>query len=204
MLDYMEAKKLLDKYGIHSVESKYVESADDACAFASGKKIVMKLISDKAVHKMREGLVKLDLQEKAEITDAFKDLEKKGDQKYKPYKILAQRMEQGGVETIIGGNTDPQFGKIILAGMGGIYVETFKDVEMKLCPITKGDCENMLNDLKSGKVITHNGASTKMLVGLLMKVSKMLMENKNVLELDLNPVMVKEDSYEVVDIRIMV
>ena len=178
MLDYMEAKKLLDKYGIHSVESKYVESADDACAFAGGKKIVMKLISDKAVHKMREGLVKLDLEEKAEITDAFRDLEKKGEQKYKPYKILAQKMEQGGVETIIGGNTDPQFGKIILAGMGGIYVETFKDVEMKLCPVTKGDCENMLNDLKSVKVITHNGASTKMLVGLLMKVSKMLVENK--------------------------
>lgn len=204
MLDYMEAKKLLDKYGIHSVESKYVDSADDACAFAGGKKIVMKLISDKAVHKMREGLVKLDLEEKAEITGAFRDLEKKGEQKYKPYKILAQKMEQGGVETIIGGNTDPQFGKVILAGMGGIYVETFKDVEMKLCPVTKGDCENMLNDLKSGKVITHNGASTKMLVSLLMKVSKMLIENKNVLELDLNPVMVKEDSYEVVDIRIMV
>ena len=203
LLDYMEAYQILEKYGIRSIESDYVKSADEAVEFSKDRNIVLKVISQNAMHKSKSGLVALDLNSPEKIKRAYADLEKKA-QEFAPFKILAQVMAKKGIEIIIGGNTDPQFGKIILAGMGGIYVETFKDVEMKLCPITKGDCENMLNDLKSGKVITHNGASTKMLVGLLMKVSKMLMENKNILELDLNPVMVKEDSYEVVDIRIMV
>lgn len=202
LLDYAQAKKLLEKYGIRGIDGAYVGTAGEAIEFSKGKKIVLKLISDKALHKSKAGLVKLDLREKGEITAAFNSLVKKGE-KLKPYKILAQKMSEGGIEIIIGGSTDKQFGRMLLVGLGGVYVETFRDVELRLCPINKVDAMEMLEDLRSGKVVTYNGAATEMLASLLVKVSKLLLENDDVSELDLNPVIVREGSYDVVDIRVI-
>ncbi len=202
MLDYLQAKKLLGRYGIRSIDSRYVGTAEEAVAFADGKGIALKLISDKAVHKTKAGLVKLGLGERGEIVSAFNYLVKKG-RGLRPYKILAQRMAGSGVEVIMGGSTDKQFGRMLLVGLGGIYVETFRDVELRLCPINKDDAEGMLLGLKSGSVITYKGVATGMLASLLVKVSKLLVENERISELDLNPVIVREGSYDVVDIRII-
>jgi succinyl-CoA synthetase beta subunit len=202
MLDYIQGKKLLDRYGIRSVESRYVSSAEEAVKFAGREKIVLKLISNKAIHKSKAGLVKLDLTEQSEINAAYSDLVGKG-KKLRPYKILAQKMAKSGVEIIIGGNTDKQFGKMLLIGLGGIYVETFKDVQLGLCPITRNEALYMLSELKSGRIITYDGEAEKQVVDLLLKVSKLLVEKKSISELDLNPVIVRKDSYDVVDIRII-
>jgi hypothetical protein len=202
MLDYMLGKKILDTYKIKSVESKYVKSADEAMKFSGGEKIVLKLISNNAIHKSKEGLVKLSLKDPQEISAAYDDLEKKG-KKYAPFKVLAQKMAAGGVEIIIGGNTDKQFGKMLLVGFGGIYVETFKDVQLRLCPITKMDARDMIDGLKSKKIITFDGEAEDQVIELLMKVSKMLMEESKINELDLNPVILRKDSYDVVDIRMI-
>jgi len=203
MLDYAQAKNLLDKYDIKTIDGKYVKTAGEAAAFSGGKPIVLKLISNKAIHKSKEGLVKLNLDDKNTISAAFSYLTKKGE-RFRPYKVLAQKMSSGGVEMIIGGNTDKQFGKTVLVGLGGIYVEVFKDVQLRLCPITRADAKEMLSELKAGRVITHDGAATDMLASLLLRVSKLLIENENIEELDLNPVIVRGDSYEVVDIRMIV
>ncbi len=137
-----------------------------------------------------------------DIKNAFRDLVERA-KPYAPYKILAQKMSKGGVETILGGNTDEQFGKVVLIGLGGVYVEVFKDTALRLCPITRYDAEAMISQLKAKDLITHNGKATSMLVNLLIKFSK-LFENSKVKEIDLNPVFVREDSYEVVDIRMIV
>ncbi len=202
LLEYFEAKKLLDKYGIKSIDSKYVSSASDASKFAKDSKIVLKLISAKALHKSKAGLVKLSLFGDKEISNAYNDLAKKG-KPYAPYKIIAQKMARGGVEVIIGGRTDPQFGKLILLGLGGIYVEAFKDFALRVCPITGADAQDMIAQLKSREVITYKGKNTRLLIETLLKVSKMLSENPQISELDLNPVMIREDSYDAVDIRIL-
>lgn len=202
LLEYFEAKKLLDKYGIKSIDSKYVSSAADAAKFAKDSKIVLKLISDNALHKSKAGLVKVNLSGANEITSAYNELASKG-KKLSPYKIIAQKMASGGVEIIIGGRTDPQFGKLILLGLGGIYVEVFKDFALRVCPITKADAHDMIDQLKSRNVITYNGKSTKALTTLLMSVSEMLSQNNDIVELDLNPIIMREDSYDAVDIRLL-
>jgi succinyl-CoA synthetase beta subunit len=202
LLEYFEAKKLLDKYGIRSIDSKYVTSAADASKFAHHSRIVLKLISDKALHKSKAGLVKLNLSGDEEIRAAYKELTNKG-RKLVPYKIIAQKMAFGGVEIIVGGRTDPQFGKFILLGLGGIYVEVFKDFVLRLCPITKIDAEEMIAQLKSNDIVTYKGKNVKILTELLLRASRMLSENGDISELDLNPIMIKEDSYEAVDIRIL-
>lgn len=203
MLDYARSKRTLERYGISSVRSAYVSTAEDALSFSGGKQIVLKLMSDKAVHKSSKGLVKLNLRGEKEISSAFSYLKGRG-ARFRPYKILAQAMAAPGVEIIIGGNTDEQFGKILLVGLGGIYVETFRDVAMRLCPITRRDALEMLSELRSSRIITANGKSSAMLASLLCNVSKLLINNKDLKELDLNPVIVRDGSYDVVDIRMMV
>ena len=201
LLDYFEGKKLLDKYGIKSIESSYVSSSKEALSFAGKDHIVLKLISDKALHKSKAGLVKLDLNGEG-ITVAFKDLELKG-KDLKPYKIIAQKMSKGGVEVIVGGRTDPQFGKLILLGLGGIYVEVFRDFALRVCPINRNDAQDMIDQLRSKNVVTFQGKDNEMIIGLLLSVSKLLTDNEKVTELDLNPLIIKEGSYVAVDIRMI-
>ncbi len=202
-MDYMRAKAILDRYAIQSVPSRYVSSAEEAAAFAGKDSIALKLLSDKVLHKSKAGLVKLDLSGEREIGAAYADLKRKG-RGIKQYKIIAQKMARPGVEAIIGGNTDPQFGKVLLLGLGGVYVEAFRDTQLRLCPITRHDALQMIDGLRSKNILTDNGKSLSMLVLLLMKASKLLVNNKMIKEIDLNPVILRSGSYDVVDIRVLV
>ncbi|MHB1829944.1 MAG: acetate--CoA ligase family protein [Candidatus Micrarchaeaceae archaeon] len=200
LLDYFEGNKLLKRYGISCIDSQYVSSSEEAIAFSKRDPIVLKLISSKAIHKSKAGLVKLNLSGN-EIPMAYTELAKKGNA-LKPYKIIAQKMAKPGIEIIVGGKTDPQFGKLILIGLGGIYVEIFKDFALRACPITKNDALDMIEQLKSKKIVTFSGKDTDMIVGILLKVSKLLTGNQKISELDLNPLIIRDGSYEAVDIRI--
>lgn len=200
-MDYMSAHKLLDKYKIRSVESRYVESAKEAVSFSKGEPIVLKVLSQKALHKSKNKLVALNLSQEKEITASYNELAKRAAQ-FRPYKILAQKMVRNGLEIIIGCKTDQQFGKMILLGLGGIYVETFKDFALRLCPITKYDADQMLQQLKSRSVVAPNPETAAMIKDLLMKVSDMFMEN-NITEMDLNPVLIHDNKYDAVDLRII-
>ncbi|MGC9037363.1 MAG: acetate--CoA ligase family protein [Candidatus Micrarchaeia archaeon] len=202
LLEYFKAKALLDKFGIKSVDAEYVKTPDEAIAFANGNAIALKALSDKALHKSKAGLVMLNLDSEKAIREAFSRLSENA-KPYAPYKILAQKMSSGGVEAILGGNTDNQFGKVVLIGLGGIYVEIFKDTALRLCPITRYDAMEMINQLKAKDIITHGGKATNMVVNLLMKFSR-LFEKSNIKEIDLNPVFIREKDYEVVDIRMIV
>lgn len=201
LFDYGKAQRLLAKYGIKSVESGYVSSADAAIKFAGGKAIVLKVLTNKALHKTKSGLIMLDLKTDKEIKEAFSALSRKA-AKFKPYKVLAQKMVKNGMEIIIGGNTDVQFGKMILLGLGGIYVETFKDFALRVCPITRYDAQSMLEQLKSRKIIAPDEKASKMLEALLLKVSRMFVESR-MKELDLNPIILHDGTYDAVDLRIL-
>lgn len=153
------------------------------------------------MHKSKSGLIKLNLTSKSEITEAFNALKKKAE-KFKPYKIIAQPMVNSGLEIIIGGNKDSQFGKLVLIGLGGIYVETFKDFATRVCPITKTDASSMLAQLKSGKIIAQNNTVQNEVVNLLVKASKMFQEN-SLVEFDLNPVILDGNTYHIIDPRLI-
>ncbi|MGC8479692.1 MAG: acetate--CoA ligase family protein [Candidatus Micrarchaeia archaeon] len=201
-LEYFKAKKILDDYNIKSIESKYVNNAEEAKKFCGNSKIVLKAISEKAVHKSKAGLVILDL-DKESVERGYNELVKLAE-KVKPYKIIAQKMSKKGIEIIIGGRDDAQFGRLILIGLGGIYVEAFKDFALRLCPIKEYDAKSMLDQLRSKNVITYNGEAEAQLIKLLMKVSKLLIDHKEIKELDLNPAIIYKDGYEMVDIRMII
>ncbi|MGC8669878.1 MAG: acetate--CoA ligase family protein [Candidatus Micrarchaeia archaeon] len=199
LIDYVEAEKLLKKYNIKSVESMYVNTAEEAIGFSKGKRIVLKVLSQEAMHKSKNGLVELDLSTESAIKEAFERLKKKA-RNFKQYKILAQKMVNNGIEIIIGGNTDPQFGKLVIVGLGGIYVETFKDFASRVCPIREYDAESMINQLKSKDIIAKDEKTRKQIVSLLMNVSRLFYEN-NITEIDLNPIIIHDGTYDAVDLR---
>ncbi len=201
LVDYEKAHALLNKYDIRSVESGYVKSAKEAVNFSKGNPIVLKAISQNALHKTKNKLVALNLSSQKEVISRYNDLERKA-AKFKPYKILAQRMVNDGTEIIIGGNTDRQFGKMILIGLGGIYVEIFKDFALRLCPITRKDAESMLNQLRSARIMAPDPKASRMVIELLLKVSDMFVHS-DISELDLNPVILHDGTYDAVDLRMI-
>ena len=203
LMDFMKAKDLLKKYDIKVVDSIYVNSAEEAIRFSDGDAIVLKLISEKAIHKSKAGLVKLNLKHEDEIKSAYEELKKRGT-RLSPYKILAQRMVNEGIEIIVGGKEDNEFGKVIMIGMGGIYVETYKDVSMRLVPINSADAIDMINEIKAKDIITFNGEAEPILVNLLMKFSKLLNEHKEIKEMDINPIKINKDSYNAIDLRFII
>ncbi len=202
LVDYYKARSILDRYKIKSIRSEYVGSADDAVGFLrENKSIVMKVLSQKALHKSRSGLVAVGLESEADVRKTFAGLQKKA-ARLKPYKMIAQRMVPRGIEIIIGGNVDPQFGRMILLGLGGVYVEAFKDFALRVCPITRRDAASMIDQLRSKSVIAPDSRSTEMIIGLLLKASKMF-EESGLAEFDLNPVMLHDGTYDAVDLRMI-
>jgi len=200
ILEYVEGFNLLKKYGIKVAETKVVNSLEEAYEFANNRKIVLKLYSEKATHKAKLGLVKIDLS-KEEIKEAFNQLRKIG-KKFEPYEIIAQEMLKPGKEAIIGANEDEQFGKFIIFGLGGSYVEVFKDVSSRLCPISKKEAREMIEEVKAKDILFKNEKMKEKISGLVAKVSK-IVEKENIKELDINPIMIYENSYKVADVRIM-
>lgn len=201
LMEYEKAQSLLAKYGIKTAESAYVANADAAIKFAKGDPIVLKAISPKALHKSHAGLIKLNLWTPEQVKTAYADLSSKA-AKFKPYKIQVQRMITGSMEIIIGGKTDAQFGKMVLLGLGGIYVETFKDFALRACPLEKYDAQSMLDQLKSKPIIAPDANSEELITSLLLKVSKMF-ESSKAAELDLNPIILHNGTYHAVDLRII-
>ncbi len=204
LLEYFKAEKLLKRYGINSVPGLYVSSPDEAVRFARGSAVVLKVLSDEALHKSSAGLVKVNLRGEGEIESAFRQLsQRRRALGIASYKVLCQKMAEPGVEAILGGREDPQFGRLMMLGLGGIYVEAFRDFALRICPIKRYDAEEMINQLMSGAVLTYKGKNREMLISLLMNVSRLLSSEKGIKELDLNPVILRERSYSIVDLRLL-
>ncbi len=199
-LEYMKAEELLNMYGIKVVPAKYIKNTDEAVGFAEGDAIVLKAIPSKPAHKSKSGLVAVDLKTPEEIASGFNRV-RKAAHKFAPYKILAQKMVTG-TEIIVGGRKDAQFGKLLLIGLGGVNVEVFKDFSLRLCPITSYDAESMISQLKSRNLVAGGEKQFKMVKELLMKASRLMVDN-DISELDLNPIILHDDTYHAVDLRII-
>jgi len=112
-----------------------------------------------------------------------------------------------GVEVLIGQTTDPQFGKMIAFGIGGIFVEVYKDVSFRLIPISENDVEEMYCEIKGRKMLEgfRGMPALKMddLKSLLLNISKLVENHPEIKEMDLNPVMVTKEGLKAIDARII-
>lgn len=176
------------------------KNAGDVERFAArvGYPLVLKALSPRIVHKTEAGAVR--------IVHAPQQLEKEfiALRKLAPH-VLAQEFVKGS-EFILGLKKDPTFGHVILAGIGGIYVEVYKDVSFRVCPITARDAEAMLDDLKGTAILA--GARGKKLrkqafIDALVKLSKLPATKKTISELDINPFILNDKEGVIVDARVI-
>src|SRR3712207_6224312 len=133
-----------------------VRSAEEAEIEAEkvGFPLVAKIVSPEILHKTDVRGVKVGLQNPADVKETFNDMYGRLSNQYKVKGVLLEKMAAaGGVELIVGLQNDPQFGPVIMAGIGGIYTEVFRDVSFRVLPITKEDAISMIDDLKGNKIL---------------------------------------------------
>ena len=203
-----EAFELLKCYGLPVADYFYVpvNMLDDGDIVAKVKelgKVAVKIVAEDIVHKKEFGAVRLNLEgEKAiaiakEMVDRLKDHKVEG--------VLFQKMIEG-VEMFIGVAEDPNFGPLITCGAGGEFVELFKDISVRVTPITKSEAIEMVKSLKSYSLLTgyrgRKKADVNAFVDAILRINALVEDFSEIVEMDCNPVMVSERGAEIVDVRI--
>jgi acetyl-CoA synthetase (ADP-forming) len=116
-------------------------------------------------------------------------------------------MVRPGTEVIVGTTKDPQFGPVIIFGLGGVFVELLKDVSFRIVPVKRKDAQEMIQEIKGYPLLKgYRGkepASLPALVGVILRVSKFIEQNPQIKELDLNPIFAYRDKAVAVDARII-
>lgn len=212
LLSEIEAKELLTKAGIPVVEAKLARSKKEAVVISKemGFPVVLKISSPDVVHKSDAGGVKLGLANAAQVGKAYDQIMTSIEQAYPEAQIegvSVQRMAPAGVEVIVGMSKDPQFGPVLMFGLGGILVEVLKDVSFRIVPVTQRDAHEMIREIKGYPILQgyrgQKPASIPALEQLIVKVSDFVEKNPQIRELDLNPVFAYPDGAVAVDARII-
>jgi acyl-CoA synthetase (NDP forming) len=206
-----EAKKLLAKYGVPVTKEQLASSADEALAIALhiGAPVAMKISSPDIPHKSDVGGVVLNVKREFVRTtyDELISRVKKAAPDASIEGILVQQMAPPGQEVIVGLKKDPQFGYALMFGLGGIFVEVYRDVSFRVVPIEKRDALMMISEIKGYSILKgirgKKPADIDAIADVLMAVSKMA-EKENIIELDINPLIVSEIGALAVDARAMV
>ena len=195
-----DSKVELAKYGIPVANEIIAKSVEEAVSFADSvdTPLAMKIESADILHKSDVGGVKLNIKGGEAAKKAYEEImssvtEKRPDAVING--ILMVPMLKPGVEMILGVNNDPQFGPMVMVGMGGVFVEVFKDVALYPAPVSEGEALEMLKSLKSFKLLNGYRGSAKcdlkVLCQTIAGVSQFASENKDHLkELDINPLFV--------------
>ncbi len=173
--------------------------------------LAVKLISRDASHKSDVGGVQLNIGSKKELSAAISGIQA-AVRKARPRPAidgyLLQEMSPEGVECFVGGRRDPAFGPIVMVGLGGVFIEIFKDTALRLAPVTRNEAEAMISELKGYPLLAgargKKPADVKALVDVVCRVSALLSACPDIAEIDLNPVIVhpKGKGVSLVDARV--
>ena len=208
-----EGYEVLQAYGFQTPKS-YLAKSEDECAEAArniGYPLVMKIVSPQIIHKSDAGGVKIGLTNEQEVRKGYKDIIgniRKYNKDALIKGILIQEMVRSGKETIIGAKRDPLFGPLLMFGLGGIYVEVLKDVTFRIAPVTEKDSTEMIESIKSIKLLEgtrgEKPSDLKALAENLQRLSQLVTDFPEIEEFDMNPLLVFEEGVgtRAVDVRI--
>ena len=213
VLTEIESKQVLAAAGIPVAEATLAASADDAAKAAAkaGFPVVLKIVSPDVTHKSDVGGVKIGLEDEAAVRTAYDDIIAAVSDRQPKARIegvAVQAMARPGTEVIVGMSKDPQFGPVLMFGLGGIFVVVLKDVSFRIVPLEERDAREMIDEIKGRAVLdgVRGGepADIGALASLLLQLSAFAEANPQVEELDLNPVFAYKDGCLAVDARIVV
>lgn len=206
-----EAKKLLSKYDIPVTKGSIAKTEEEASEIASGIgfPVALKISSPDISHKSDVGGVVLNVG-KEDVKSAYSDM-MTGIKKAVPGAsiegVLVQQMAPSGHEIIVGLKKDAQFGHALMFGLGGIFVEVYKDVSFRVTPIDNKEALEMISEIKGYPILKgirgRKPADVESVAQVLVTVSEMA-QKENIVELDINPLIVGEKGAIAVDARAMV
>lgn len=212
VLTEIEAKELIQQAGINVIETRLAKDKEMAVNLSRKLHfpVALKVVSPDIVHKSDIGGVKLGLKSSGQVRKAYDEIMAAISQKAPGahvWGVSVQKMARPGIEVIIGMSKDPQFGPVLMFGLGGILVEVLKDVSFRIVPLRKRDAEEMVREIKAYPVLEgfrgHEPGDVNFLVEALLKVSDFVDRNPQVKELDLNPIIVYQEGGVAVDARII-
>ncbi len=205
---------VLKSYGFPLLPYGVGKSGDEVVSIAKevGFPCVLKILSQDIVHKVDVGGVRLNLHSEDDVASAYKDMMAQIAAKLPKAAIdgvFVQAMAEGGKEVILGMNRDPQFGPVLMFGLGGIYVETFKDVSFRLAPLQHFDAEDMIQSIRTYQLLKgvrgDVSSDIETIVQCLERLSQLSCKHDLINEIDINPLMVYQSGAgaRVVDARIV-
>ena len=196
-----EAREIMQAYGLPMPPSALASTAEEAVAAAEriGYPVVMKIASPDILHKTDIGGVKLNLNTPGDVRDAF-DLLVFRATRYMPdaeiWGCLVQQQVRGGKEVILGMSCDPQFGPLLLFGLGGIYVEALKDVTFRVAPIDGREAREMMGEIRAHSLLRgvrgEPPSDLEAIVDTLLRMSQLVTDFPEIAEMDINPLIVFE------------
>ena len=208
-----ESRDILERYGLPLPEAALICSVDEVSGAACKipYPLAMKVVCPDIIHKSDAGGIKLNLKDEEEVQNAFEEIVAnacKFTTRDRVLGALISPMVADGQECIIGMIRDPQFGPVIMFGLGGIFVEILKDVSFRVAPLTEKDIDEMIKEIKGYKILTgvrgEKPKDIEAIKDILTKLSEIVIDNPEIKEIDLNPVIVHEKGVSIVDSRIIV
>lgn len=212
LLTEIESKHVIEAADIPTTRTLLARCVDEAVASAReiGYPVVLKIVSPDIAHKSDIGGVELNLQSEPAVRSAYERILARlasALPDVRPSGVSIQPMARAGTEVIVGMTRDPQFGPVLMFGLGGVLVEVFKDVAFRLVPISRRDAREMLHEITAYPILAgyrgREPADMGALEDLLVAVSSLAEQHPEIEELDLNPVVAYRDSVLAVDARIV-
>lgn len=207
----VECLPILERYGIPTAGSMKATNRKQAVAAAEriGYPVVMKVISSEISHKTEVGGVRTDIKDAEEVRIVYDGMISRINRYMLEARIkgvLVQKMLKGGREVILGMNKDPQFGPVLMFGLGGISVEVLKDVTFRIAPINEKDAEEMIKEIRAYPMLLGIRGGEPSDIGAikesLLRFSKLCTDFPEITEIDINPLLVFNHGCAAVDIRL--
>jgi acetyltransferase len=192
-------RPLLEAYGIPVVKGGFATNAREAAKLMDtiGGPVVMKIVSPQILHKSDVGGIRLNLADPAAVHSEYEELmthlhEVRPEAELEG--VLIEKMAPRGQEVIIGMKRDPGFGPLLMFGLGGIYVELFKDVSFRVAPLTAAEARQMITETSAGRLLTgFRGAPSADLdavVDVILRLSQLALDFPQIREIEVNPLLV--------------
>jgi acetate---CoA ligase (ADP-forming) len=204
-----ESLELLEDYGIRTPPHRWVRTKEEAASAAEalGRPAVMKIVSPDIVHKTEMGGVAMPLHTKEDVQDAFSRLVSLGEKGKRIEGVLVTPFQAHDVELFAGMVRDAQFGPVITVGLGGVWIETLKDVAYGIAPLSTEESEQMVRSIRSYSLLLgargKKRADLDALSELLVLLSRMALAESAIREIDLNPVFPLQKGVFIADARVL-
>lgn len=211
-LTEFESREILQKYGFVLPKAMLAKDAKSAEKYAKkiGYPVVLKIMSPDILHKSDYGCVKTGIVNSTEAKFAYHAIMNNALGRNISAKIDGVSIEEtlSGIELIVGAKQDPQFGPIVLFGIGGVFVEVLKDAAIRLAPIERKDAKEMISEIKGRKLLLGYrgtpGINLKAVEDALLAASKLICKHPEITEMDINPLFANETKAVVGDARILI